>query len=72
MKATLSMFGVCGYAVAFLSSFAVPTELALAQEGKAALPVNAHLDFSGSDSDCNKPYRKRDLACASGDQHDER
>jgi hypothetical protein len=61
------MLGVCGYAVDFLAAFAVPAKLALAQAGKAALPVNTHFDFSGSDWGCNKPNRKSNLACASGD-----
>ena len=28
------------------------------------LPENAHLDYSGSDWDCDPPYRKRQNTCA--------
>jgi hypothetical protein len=31
------------------------------------VPENAHLDFSGHDWDCNKPYRKRMQACEGRD-----
>jgi hypothetical protein len=27
------------------------------------LPPNAHLDYSGNDWDCNRPYRKRGTGC---------
>jgi hypothetical protein len=27
------------------------------------LPENAHLGYSGTDWDCNKPYRKRAESC---------
>jgi hypothetical protein len=27
------------------------------------LPPNAHLDYSGNDWDCNRPYRKRAASC---------
>ena len=47
----------------FVVAFAVPAELALAQDGEAALPANATAKSYGSGWDCDKGYRKNDEAC---------
>jgi hypothetical protein len=28
------------------------------------MPANAHLDYSGNDWECNRPYRKQQEKCA--------
>jgi membrane protease subunit HflC len=56
-------FDVFAYALICLAAFAVPAELALAQEGKGALPSNATAKTYGSGWECDRGYRKNAGSC---------
>ena len=63
MNTKRSKLGVIEYALIALVVFAGPAELALAQEGKAAIPANATAKAYGSGWKCDRGYRKNAGSC---------
>jgi hypothetical protein len=63
MNSTRSKLGVFEYALLYLAVFALPAELALAQEAKGVIPANATAKTYGNGWECDRGYRKIDSAC---------